>query len=124
MNYDTEFERIYERANYAKVEDNIVALERSLEGDPRDIGYGIARNTAAYGSIDDVQRLEDQIKTVGNELRAISTGVSDYETTLRKNSPKGLSTQRHVNYRDMTSCPAGADSVATRKILRYSLDRD
>lgn len=124
MNYDAEFERIYERANYAKVEDNIVALERSLEGDPRDIGYGIARNTAAFGSIDDVQRLEDQIRAVGNELKAISNGVSDYETTLRMSAPPGVSTQRNVNYRDMTSNRARQNPATTQKLLRYSLDRD
>ena len=115
MNYDQEFGRIYEKANYAKVEDNIVALERSLEGDMQDIGYGIARNAAAYGSLEDVERLEDRVRAVGKDLKSVSAGISDYESTLRRTSGfAGYGTPQR---------PQGSPGT-TRKLMRYFPDRD
>jgi len=116
MSLNEEFKRVYERANYAKVEDNISALEQSLEGDSRDIGYGIARNVAAFGSSADVERLEDEVRDVSRELKAVSDGVQDYRISLSKSRPASL--QGGINYHDMTKGGRGFPGY-TQKTVRY-----
>jgi len=88
MDYEKAFERIYEKANYARVEDSIKDLYQSLDTDSKEVGYGIARNTMAYGNLEDLSRLETLVKGVSSELNDISKGIVDYEMTVRRTSPQ------------------------------------
>ena len=100
MSYDKEFERIFEKANYAKVEDRINDLARSLEGDSTDIGYGIARNALANsGNTNELYRLEDMIDNVSDELEDVSKGISQYASDARRTSTY-YNDKSKVNYRD------------------------
>ena len=83
MDYRNEFERVRERASYAQVEDNISALARSMDHDPTDLGYGIARNILMNGDFDEVRRFENQVKDVQNKLEDIEDGIADFDARAR-----------------------------------------
>lgn len=116
MDYTNEFERIREKASYVQVEDNISALARSIDHDPKDLGYGIARNILAYGDFDEIRRFETQVKDVENKLQDIEDGIADFDTRARaaeinrkKASLAGLIDQkaRTINWRGTTTKQVG-----------------
>jgi len=89
MDYEKVFKRIHEKANYAKVEDTINELAKSLDTDSKEVGYGIARNTVAnFGDSEDLTRLEKKISGVSNELAQVSKGVSEFDMIHRRIAQK------------------------------------
>lgn len=123
MNYDNEFKRIFEKANYAKVEDRINDLARSLEGDSKDIGYGIARNALANsGNTNELYRMEDMIDNVSDELENISKGISQYAADVKRTS-KYYPDQNRVNYRDYSKYASQPSQSRSNPYSQFSTSK-
>lgn len=83
MDYQNEFKRVREKASYAQVEDNITSLASSIDHDPKDLGYGIARNILSNGDFEEIQRFERQVKDVEDKLQDIEDGIADFDARAR-----------------------------------------